>query len=53
LWLKNRHSALLVICLERLNYIPRALIGGFSVTTKAAMEDKQTLLTYFVRIGFV
>jgi len=25
------------------NYIPRALIGASSVTTEAAMKDKQTL----------
>jgi hypothetical protein len=33
LWLKKRHSALLVIHLMPPNFFPRALIGAFSVTT--------------------
>lgn len=37
------HSSLLVVYLELLNCSPRALIGAFSVTTEAAMKDKQTL----------
>ncbi|WP_292353424.1 MULTISPECIES: hypothetical protein [unclassified Methylophaga] len=38
------HSTLLVIYLELLNCIPRALIGAFSVTTEAAMKYQQTLV---------
>jgi|TARA_R110000787_G_scaffold36254_3_gene92768 hypothetical protein len=34
-------EALLIIYLERLNCIPRTLIGEFSVTTEAALKDQQ------------
>jgi len=37
---ENEPSVLLVIYLERLNCIPRVLIGAFSVTTEAVMKDK-------------
>jgi len=40
-----RYSSLLVVYLESLNCSPRALISAFSVTTEAAMKDKQTLAT--------
>jgi len=43
LWLKMHYSALLVVYLERQNFIPHALIGAFSVTTEAEMKDKQAL----------
>jgi len=36
-------EALLVVYLELLNCTSRALIGAFSVTTEAAMKDKQAL----------
>jgi hypothetical protein len=38
------HSLLLVFYLEWLKIISRALIGGFSITTEAALEDKQLLV---------
>ncbi|WP_292771541.1 hypothetical protein, partial [Methylophaga sp. UBA5113] len=52
-WLKMHHSTLLVIYLEQLNCIPRALIGAFSVTTEAAMKDKQALVTVPMQICYI
>jgi len=41
--LKNRHPALLLAHLQRVNYARRALIGDFSGATEAAMKDQQAL----------
>ena len=37
-WLKSRHSLLLVVHLEQLNFSPRAAIGGFLALTEAKDE---------------